>query len=411
MKLITLEARAELSRILEQVAIALDISDTQHNNIVASYDAVGSWLSAPDSLLARYKPIIGAQGSFILGTMIPPTNGRDDLDVDLVCRLTGKKPEWTQYHLKQIVGNRLKDHRTYKKMLDEEGRRCWTLNYADSVRYHMDILPSLTDLNYQVVLESALSDNNPSRAQNLAIRITDKYESLYRSATDPAQWPKSNPFGYAAWFYDLARLDLFKAYSLREAVQPLPRYQREKYPLQRVVQLLKWHRDQVFNGDAEKPISIIVTTLAARAYQKQTDLTQALTEIAGRLGSLIEERYDPRYGRMIKWISNPVNPEENFADKWPENAQLEKKFFEWVGRLQEDLDSIMEKVGLGFHKIREAMEKPFGEKVVNTAFGKFGDNARIEREKGSLKMAAATGTLGTFGRTVVGNHNNFGANE
>lgn len=180
MKLITLEARAELSTIFEQLAIALDITETQHNNIVASYDAVGSWLSAPDSLLAPYKPVIGAQGSFILGTMVPPSNGRDELDIDLVCRLTGKKPEWTQYHLKQIVGNRLKEHGTYEKMLDKEGRRCWTLVYADSARYHMDILPSLTDINYQVVLESALSHHNASRVQNLAIRITDKYESLYR---------------------------------------------------------------------------------------------------------------------------------------------------------------------------------------------------------------------------------------
>ena len=30
------------------------------------------------------------------------------------------------------------------------------------------------------------------------------------------------------------------------------------------------------------------------------------------------------------YIPNPANPEENFADKWNENPELSKAFFNWV---------------------------------------------------------------------------------
>lgn len=39
---------------------------------------------------------------------------------------------------KTIVGDRLREHKTYANMLEPEGKRCWTLNYDE---FHMDILP------------------------------------------------------------------------------------------------------------------------------------------------------------------------------------------------------------------------------------------------------------------------------
>lgn len=411
MKTLSIEARIELSEVLEQLGKVLDITETQYNAIVTSYRAVGSWLSASDSMLAPYKPEIIPQGSFMLGTMIPPSNSKDELDIDLVCRLTGKSPSWTQYHLKQIVGERLRQSKTYRDMLDEEGRRCWTLNYADSARYHMDILPAMVDSNYQIILENALSDNDLYRARDLAIRITDNQESSYYNSLDPQQWPKSNPFGYGLWFHNLARIESVKAFALRDAIKPVPAYQKEKYPLQRAVQILKWHRDQMFNGDKEKPISIIITTLAAGAYEKETDITSALIGIASKMTSMIEERYDPVRKRYIKWVANPVNNEENFADKWPENRHLEEKFYKWIAKLNEDLTNIFGHVGQGYHKIQDAMAKPFGEKVVNRTFNDLAESVRLSREGSSLRMAANTGLIGTVGRTVVRNHNNFGSHD
>lgn len=405
------KASYELSRIFERIAIDLDITEAQYNAIVTSYNAVAKWLSASDSQLAPYLPEIVPQGSFAIGTIVAPGNEKDDIDIDLVCRLSGKRPEWTQYDLKKIVGDRLRAHQVYRKMLDEESRRCWTLLYADSARYHMDVLPSLMEKDQLLILEKAIASYDINKARELGIRITDNQVANYYSSIESREWPSSNPFGYAIWFFEMARTEIIKAYSLREAVQPVPAYQKDKYPLQRVVQILKWHRDQMFNGDKEKPISIIITTLAARAYGKQMDVTDALTSVAQRLESMIEIKYDATHRRYIKWISNPVNPEENFADKWPDNPELERKFYRWVQQLQQDLDVINSKVGSGIHKIREAMEGPFNARIVDGALNHLGESTRIDRENGNIKMAAGSGLLGLAGRTTVTNHNNFGANE
>ncbi|MBS1597322.1 MAG: nucleotidyltransferase [Bacteroidetes bacterium] len=404
----TPEQRKQYNEIFDGLGKSLDITKAQYDAAVTSYQFAGDWLSKPESPLAPYKPEIRPQGSFLFGTMNKPVNENDDLDVDLVCRLEGKKQSWTQSDLKKIVGDRLKDHDTLKRMLDEEGRRCWTLLHRDEARFHMDILPAILSSKYTVMLEKSLSAGDTSKVGELAIRITDKLTSNYATATSPEEWLKSNPFGYAAWFKLRASLDIYKYLSLNEAVRPVPRFEKEKLPLQRVVQILKRHRDIMFNGDEDKPISIIITTLAAKAYRGQTDVVEALIAVVHDMESYIEERYDYRLRRYIKWVENPVNAEENFADKWAETSKKQENFYKWIKQAKSDLTNIIGQRGL--HNIQGALSNPFGKNAVDEAFGKIGDNARILRENGSMKMAAGTGILGQLGRTGVGYHNNFGKN-
>lgn len=406
--MLTQEEKKQFSEILETLGETLDITETQYNAAVSSYGAVGEWLAKPESSLAPYKPVVRPQGSFMLGTMIKPICEEDDLDIDLVCELTGKNPQWTQYHLKQVVGNRLKDNETYKKMLNEEGRRCWTLMYSDSANYHMDILPSLVCNGYNIVLEKAFSNITLDKDyDSLAIRITDKKQSNYYTDTIAENWMKSNPFGYGRWFFNAA--DVFssrKSIMLSEAVNPVPKYNKEKLPLQRVVQILKRHRDMMFNGDEDKPISIIITTLASRGYNKETSIIDALTNVVSNMRNYIESRYDSNAGRMVKWISNPVNPEENFADKWVEHPQREKNFYKWLDQVESDVQTIVHKRGLQY--IAEAMKKPFGEQTVTKTFSTLGERNLNLRESGALKMATGTGILSSVGSVTAATHNFHG---
>lgn len=406
--MLTQEEKKQFSEILETLGETLDITETQYNAAVSSYSAVGEWLAKPESSLAPYKPIVRPQGSFMLGTMIKPICEEDDLDIDLVCELTGKNPQWTQYHLKQVVGNRLKDNETYKKMLNEEGRRCWTLMYSDSANYHMDILPSLVCNGYNIVLEKAFSNITLDKDyESLAIRITDKKQSNYYTDTIAENWMKSNPFGYGRWFFNAADvLSLRKSIMLSEAVNPVPKYNKEKLPLQRVVQILKRHRDMMFNGDEDKPISIIITTLASRGYNKEISIIDALTNVVSNMRNYIESRYDSNAGRMVKWIPNPVNPEENFADKWVEHPQREKNFYKWLDQVESDVQTIVHKRGLQY--IAEAMKKPFGEQTVTKTFSTLGERNLNLRESGALKMATGTGILSSVGSVTAATHNFHG---
>ncbi len=406
--MLTQEEKRQFSEILETLGETLDITETQYNAAVSSYGAVGEWLAKPESSLALYKPVIRPQGSFMLGTMIKPVCEEDDLDIDLVCELTGKNSQWTQYHLKQVVGNRLKDNELYKKMLDEEGRRCWTLKYADSSNYHMDILPSIVSSGYNIVLEKAFSATALDKNyESLAIRITDNKQDNYYTDTVAENWMKSNPFGYGWWFFNAADVTVLrKSMMLSEAVNPVPKYHKEKLPLQRVVQILKRHRDMMFNGDDDKPISIIITTLASMAYNKETSIIDALMSVATTMRNYIESRYEPSVGRVIKWVPNPVNPEENFADKWVEHPQREKNFYKWLDQVEHDIQTIIQQRGL--HNISESMKKPFGEQAVTKTFSAFGDKNLNLRENGTLKMATGTGILSTVGSVAAAAHNFHG---
>lgn len=406
--MLTQEEKKQFSEILETLGETLDITETQYKAAVSSYGAVGEWLAKPESLLSPYKPIIRPQGSFMLGTMIKPICEDDDLDIDLVCELTGKNPQWTQHHLKQAVGNRLKANGTYKNMLVEEGRRCWTLTYSDNANYHMDILPSLVCNGYNIVLEKAFSATTLDKDyESLAIRITDNKQNNYYSDTIAENWMKSNPFGYGRWFFNAADVfSLRKSIMLSETVSPVPKYSKDKLPLQRVVQILKRHRDMMFNGDKDKPISIIITTLASRAYNKETSIIDALMNVVSNMRNYIESRYDSSTGRIIKWISNPVNPEENFADKWVEHPQREKNFYKWLDQVGQDIQAIVQQRGL--YNISESMKKPFGEKVVTKTFSAFGEKNLILRENGILKMATGTGILSTTGSVAAAAHNFHG---
>jgi hypothetical protein len=269
----------------------------------------------------------------------------------------------------------------------------------------LDVLPSIVDSNYTRLFSESYS--NISDIDSIAIRITDKERTDYPTETNHLIWLKSNPIGYGKWFYNRAEVSTRKLILFSEAVQPVPKYQEEKLPLQRVVQILKRHRDIIFNGDEHKPISIIITTLASRAYNKETDIIEALTNVVNSMEDFIKVEYSPEHGRNIKWIANPVNEEENFADKWPDNAIKEDIFYEWIKQVKLDIQNITETRG-GLQLIQESMAKPFGDKIIAKTFSSYGDNLRKQRESGNLKMAAGTGILGSTGSTSVKNHNFHG---
>lgn len=406
--MLTLEQKEQFSNILEELGKSLEITKEQHDAAVKSYEYVGEWLSAPGSILSPYKPEILPQGSFLLGTMTKPINEDDELDIDLVCRLEGKQASWAQSHLKKIVGDRLAEHATLKRLLKvPDGRRCWTLQYADSAKFHLDILPAVVSNGYRIIMEKMFSASHPD-FNSLAIRITDNKELNYHTETMPERWPISNPFGYGIWFENRARIALSEIRLMSEAVQPVPKYQSKKLPLQRIVQILKRHRDMMFNGDEHKPISIIITTLAARAYNRETDILDGLLAVVDKMQDIIEERYSEKHRRNIKWIPNPVNDAENFADKWPENPQKQENFYKWLAQVKKDILEVVQRRGL--YRIQEALTSQFGDKAVTRAFSNYSDNLRTQREAGNMKMAAGSGALGSLG-SAVKNHNFFGEDK
>jgi hypothetical protein len=365
--------RRRLNQILRDLADELDVPASKYLEAKAHYDAVGAWLGEDDSELAPYEPTIYPQGSFALGTAVRPL-GDEDYDVDAVCLLQLAPHEVTQQRLKALVGNRLKHPRSrYKEMIDPEegGRRCWTIQYADASKFHLDVLPAIPDhFNWLIAL------GVPNEWAESAICVTDR-ETW---GTDP-EWPRSNPKGYVAWFKDRMRTRLDEAKRALAMERHADVEEIEDFdvrtPLQRLIQILKRHRDVRYNGDEDKPISIIITTLAARAYENEAELAAAILNVVPRMRQCIEARDG------VWWVPNPVNPEENFADKWAERPRKAELFFEWLNAIEREYRHLV--TDEAFAKVGDYLGEAFGRRDAEAAMANYA--ARESSQKGAAVAA------------------------
>jgi hypothetical protein len=370
----------QLSSILEKAADALDIPFPLHEKAVSKYQEVGRWLEAPDSSLREYDPEVFPQGSFLLGTVTRPLSERDEYDIDSVSRLLIGKSNVTQAELKAMVGSRLRQHPVYREILEEK-RRCWTLHFEEG--FHLDVLPAIPNLE-------------------------DVPESILITDTRLRLWQHSNPKGFAAWFRRRMEAVFEKqlralAASLRLSIEEVPEW-RVKTALQRANQILKRHRDIHFQNDSDdKPVSIIITTLAARAYRGETDLWSALVSVVRDMPEFIEVR------NGVHWVPNPVNDKENFADRWAEHPERHEKFMAWLAQAEKDLASLLGKRGLA--EVADALRRSLGRSPVDKAFATVGSDLRRDREAGNLRMATGTGILSSTGETAVRNHTFFGETD
>ncbi|HPM38250.1 MAG TPA: nucleotidyltransferase [candidate division Zixibacteria bacterium] len=344
-----------MNEVLSQMAAELDISETDFNKAVGHYEAIGDWLGRDGSSIAVLKPNIYSHGSFRLGTIVRPIGDDPEYDIDLVCRLEVNSQNTKPAQLKRLVGDRLRENERYRDILVEKNR-CWQIKYAGA--FHLDILPATPD----------------GQMGSDAILIPDKRLSC---------WKCSNPKGYAVWFMNRMRPQFEsqrKALAAARGVHidQVPEFS-VKTPLQKAIQLLKRHRDIRFGGhqwEEAKPISMIITTLAALAYLGEPDVHSALTNIVDALAAYtpllahgqVRERFA---GERIltrdaggRWyIPNPINPAENFADKWHEADNLgARAFFQWIQWIKADLTAL----GMPNRTENEkVLQKAFGASVAN----------------------------------------------
>ena len=126
-------------------------------------------------------------------------------------------------------------------------------------------------------------------------------------------------------------------------IEKVPLY-RVHTPLQRVVQLLKRHRDEFYAkcsavAQKKKPISMIITTLAAKAYQGENTIKDALIRVLRDFAEGIDKDSN---GCSAVW--NPVFAEgvENFAEKWANDPELETEFNRWLCKARNDFKELLD---------------------------------------------------------------------
>lgn len=382
---------------LDSLAEELEISDTRYEQAQESYASLGRWFSRPASTLRDYDPAVYVQGSFGLGTVIKPLHAEEEYDVDAVCELKAlNKSQLSQETLKNMVGTEMESYRRSQAMTKplREGRRCWTLNYADGAQFHMDVVPALPNAHdLRILLDSKGLD--ASRAAT-AIAITDNERLGYQNITN--DWPRSNPKGYLEWFKSRMRAVLEKrrramADAVKASVEAIPDY-KVRTPLQSSIMILKRHRDIMYVKDELNccPISIIITTLAAHAYQGEEEIADALLSILSGMEAYIAR---DAQGRAI--VANPSDPLENFADKWAEHPERERAFYAWLSQAQRDFAHAASLADR--HSIGDSLSPHIGQELAKRAADR-----SATKPSGLLRAAsgAAAGALSTpsFGNTA-----------
>jgi hypothetical protein len=342
-----------IEELLEKSVSEIEISDSMNKTAHKRHLSVGEWLCRDGSKLKNLEPSIYPQGSFNLGTAVQPISPEDDYDVDSVCELNQSKTIWSQKQLKDAIGDELQLYTEAQNMNNppEEGKRCWTLIYSDSGHgFHFDILPSVP--------------KNLDNSTNIS--ITDTKHDGYNVVCN--NWEQSNPKGYLAWFKSQMEIRLVEArkdFATRfEAnVDTIPVY-RVKTPLQKTIILLKRHRDIYFLDKDYKPISIIITTLAAHAYNNEASLEDALKSIAHNVHRFIYKNRELVNRYQIK---NPSNSQENFAEKWNTEPKLAESFYIWLKALKDDIEILFNSKQRNEQSLGLL---PFiGERNVNSVFG------------------------------------------
>ncbi|SDB54901.1 hypothetical protein SAMN02910317_02844 [Ruminococcaceae bacterium FB2012] len=363
------ERQHALGDFLDKIADELNISDTMMEKAVKSYEAVGKWIGNG----IDYDVCIKPQGSMNLGTVVRPIDDSDDYDMDLVCLLrTGQNLPLSD--IKSIVGDRLKANDRYASMLEKEGKRCWTMRYDE---FHMDILPCVPKEKVYI----------PKIAT--AIKLT------HREGNNQYTEKYSNPEAYHDWFVRrmLAQKELIEKNSIyakrKTEIDKVPTYRRRTV-MQKTIQLLKRHRDIMFQkNDNNAPISIIITTLAALAYKGEDNVYDALSNILKTIPDYIQIT-SGKYKLL-----NPVMSDENFAEKWNENHAKADCFFNWLSTAHKDLlENPLKFTGLDL--IADTLKSSLGEAPVKRAVNKCGDEMKSCRDDGRLYAAGLTGGLGVI---------------
>lgn len=381
---ISLTQQAE--RFLEALAADLEISEARYEQAQASYNSLGRWLHRSDSTVRQHDPQVYVQGSFGLGTVIKPITEEEDYDVDSVCEFgLLSTSTHSQKELKQLLGVEIHSYHRSQSMTKpvKEGRRCWVLDYADDAQFHMDVVPAVPDAARQRFLLESVGQE--SIWSSTAIAITDNERRNYELYD--ADWCRSNPKGYIQWFrqrmaaeFEVRRRMLAEA--LNAMVEDIPEY-RVRTPLQSAIMILKRHRDWRFAGDTEnKPISIILTTLAAHSYQSEHSIGQALISILQRMESFIEREN----GRFV--IRNPSDPLENFADKWEEYPARADAFFDWLAQARHDFAQIV--TFTDSRRIAESVASSIGKSLAERTL------ERSAKSGGGLLRAASAAPAGAI---------------
>lgn len=339
------------ARALRYVNEYINIPEDQIKDAANAYDEIATHLV--DTLSWPAEAIrIFPQGSSSTRTLIRYPNS-SKFDIDAVCAVDidyiSEKDPMTFF---ETIGEALTQYDAEAK------RRCWRLPFPNRP-YYLEFTPSVP---IQKIGMSVAEDSY----QHMALAVVDR---------PTRDWKTSNPEGFSNWINEQAEKKIIfqmlhekSAITMDSArIDPVPEQEVELSDMLRTaIRLFKRHRDMCiyrneFTKD-EAPISIIIVTLLTHAYEGLVELAQRYAhpiELLSDLARLLPHLVEKREGKW--WIANPTVHGENFAERWNDGKEGEKrqqKFELWCSKLDMDLKLILQEKDT--EKVQKLVYQIFG---------------------------------------------------
>lgn len=374
--MIALRSKAtQIDDLLDRMAEEVQLDQTRYQKMISSYESVKNWIESDEKFFKPYKYDVYPHGSVRILTTVKPI-GKDEFDLDIAVHLKSGTHH-TPAKIYQELVRRLREHNLYNSMVALKNR-CVRLNYAGD--YHMDILPGIQESEY---------DMN-------RIMVPDR---------EMGEWVSSNPRGYANWF--LAKADLAKESLLEKAMRaeklPTDNFKKKK-PLQRAVQLIKRYRDIYFQDDDKyRTSSVILTTIAGEFYSGEESIFDTVDNIVSIISSKMNN-----ISERLK-VCNPVNPDEDFTDKWDSEPEYYQAFKAFTIHLHKEWQKL--KLENGVINEGYVMKGLFGNELYSKAQRDQAYQVEHIRDSNELGTSRSTGILtsiGTVGSTAVKQNTFFG---
>lgn len=384
----TAERQSDILKLISQ----LDISPTMYKNADDKYHALATFLED-----CGINADIYPHGSFAFGTVVRPCAKDPDAayDLDFICQLQMTRDQISPSALRKKIEDALKNSDRYSGKLTVY-EKCFTIEYSDinGIKFMIDIVPA-TDESLQHKQELMKKSNSPDLLHTAIAIPKCNGERNY-------SWITNNPKGLRQWFDAINKpfLSFNREYrreviyqsnrTIFNSVDDIPTG-LERSSMQRVIQILKFHRDVYYlnlqrtNNNDLKPISAIINVLVAsisKSANPQSSTFELLTYVLDELNiyaqhqSLGTADFTKQYGsRTIisrsktdrKWIiQNPANPEDNLADAWNTKPNIPKEFFSWIAVCKKDL---IKSMALPDSQFRSTMDNAFGPTAVQKCWG------------------------------------------
>lgn len=412
-KMVTSPLSEPVDLLLADVAIRVQLTNTDYNKAVERYHSVADWLDRPESLLQGRVNRLYAQGSIAIGATIASKMRTDEFDIDVIADLALPIGTAPQHVLDLLYGSIRGERGSRYYSMAERRTRCVTIHYADDM--HLDVTPAIL-----------LPVPEP--------RTSHIFHSKPEEHDEPDRTLMANPYGFAEWYKASTPLDhdfvalfekragdwerLVKAAETETVPAQQPPYRKSKATI--ALQLIKrWRNVRYDRRAGRRPPSIVLARLIADAANHTDTLSEELHLQAAQLLENFSEWH--RAGLCIQ-VVNPRCAQDVFTDRWPSSLAEQEVFIHDLGDLVAKLAILRGECPLD--RIQEIMKDLFGEAPTLAAFKAFTKRTGHQISTGQSYHQPRTGRLdlaatGLLGATVAPSpatvrtrpHTFFGADE